>query len=319
MNFLALVNAVRREAGTDMDSLSDFSSLDVMDNRFKEWTAQAWKEICMERDEWEYTTGLAVVDIYPRLFVENWERAGGIPSAGATYVGSESTFPFTLVSVDSVEGTITDVNGLTAFIDISNFNTSLLPLLNETFDEVTPSADTDVFVFKGWGRYNLQTYTDTVVNSGTTVTYNAIEPQLDTLYIQDVELDDPNLFKVAYVPYARYVEMAPEYSMDLGKPQIFTTTPDGRYDFWPRPDKHYVLKYNYTRAVNELTLATDVPQNLPDEYHDAIVWRAVSYYALYDQDINKFKNATRRYMFYKGRMDKRLMPTVSFGRNRYYD
>lgn len=315
--YLQLVNNSLRESGADLDSLTDFTTMNSLQTKMKNWVAQAWKEVCMERDEWEYMTGLAVVDIYPRIYVEDWNRAGGIPSAGATFEGAESEWGFTLVSVDSVEGLITNANGLSAFINISTFETSPLPFLNEQFGELAPTPDSTAFTFKGWGRYNFQTYTDTVNISGTDRTFSAIEPVLHTFYVQDVEAGSTNLTQLVYTPYSRFIETVPEYNVGLGMPQLFTTTPDGRYDVYPRLDKHYVIKYNYTKAVNELSLVTDIPLNLPTEYHDVIMWKALMYYSQYDNNQVMYKHALSRYAFYRNKMERRLMPMPSFGRNQF--
>lgn len=319
MDYLALVNYALRESGADLDSLASFTTMNSLQTKMKNWVSQAWREICMDRDEWEYMTGLAVVDVYPRIYVEDWERAGGIPAAGATYISAETEWGFTLVSVDSVEGTITNANGLSAFIDIEGFETDPWPLLNEQFDEVLPTADTGVFTFKSWGRYNFQTHSDTVLISGTSVTFTSVEPQLTTFYVQDVEEEEITASQLRYVPYARFVELAPELTPNqLGKPQIITTTPDGRYDVYPRLDKHYVVKYNYTRAVNELSLVTDTPLNLSSEYHEIIAWKALIYYANYDANATLLAHATERYNFFKRKMERRTMPITSFGRNRFF-
>lgn len=315
--FLSLVNDLIRESGQDGDSITDFSNLTPMQTRFKGWIAQSWKEICMERDEWEYMTGKAVRSIYPRIRVEDWTNAGGVPVQGALFAGQDSGFSFTLFNTEAIEGTITDPNGLSAFIDISGFSTANMPFLDEMFDQDSPVNLAGTFVFKGWGKYNLNNYSDTVVTSGVSYTFTSVEPQLDTLYIQDVETGSTNLQKVTYIPYARFIEMAPEYGSSLGKPQVFTTCPDGTYDMWPRPDKRYVITYEYTKNVTELVNETDVPAALPSEYHDAIMWRALTYFADYDEDTAQFRTATKRYNFYKNRMERRLMPVVSFGRNKF--
>lgn len=318
MNFLDLVNYALRESGADLDSLSNFTTMNSLQTKMKNWVSQAWREICMDRDEWEYMTGLAIVDIYPRIYVEDWNRAGGVPSAGATFRSAESLWGCTLVSVDSVEGTITNVNGLSAFIDISTFVTGTWPMLNEQFDELLPTPDVGAFVYKGWGRYNFQTHSDTVLISGTSVTFTSVEPQITTFYVQDVEEEEYTASQLTYVPYARFMELAPELTPNqLGKPQIITTTPDGRYDVWPRLDKHYVVKYNYTRAVNELSLTTDIPLNLSTEYHEIIAWKALIYYANYDANPTLLAQATSRYEFFKRKMERRTMPITSFGRSRF--
>jgi hypothetical protein len=319
VTFLQLVNMALRESGADLDSLSDFSTMNSLQTKMKNWVSQAWREICMERDEWHYMTGQAVVDVYPRIYVEDWNRAGGIPAAGATFSGVETEWGFTLVSVDSVEGLITNANGLSAFISIEEFiDQAQWPLLNEQFEELAPTPDSTAFIFKGWGRYQFQNYTDTVNISGVNTVFSAIEPQITTFYVQDVENEDPALYPITFVPYPRFVELCPDYpSTTLGKPEAITITPDGRYDFWPRLDKHYVVKYNYTKAVNELSSTTDVPLNLSSEYHEIIVWKALEYYAFFDKNQELLQHAHRRYSFFRNRMERREMPVVTFGRNRF--
>lgn len=316
--YLELVNTALRESGADLDSLSSFSGMNSLQTKMKNWVSQAWKEICMERDEWTYMTGQAVVDIYPRIYVEDWNRAGGVPAAGATFEGEETDWGFTLVAVDSVEGTITDANGLSAFLSISDFETDTFPMLNEQFEELTPTADTGAFTYKGGGRYRFQNYTDTVMISTVSRTFTAIEPQIHTFYIQDVENEEFQVQPIAYMPFNLFTTSYPEYpNSNLGKPMVITNTPDGNYDFWPRPDNHYVVKYNYTKAVNELSLTTDVPLNLPTEYHDIIVWKALMFYAHFDNNPTLMKHALQRYAFYRNRMERRLMPQVTFGRSHF--
>jgi hypothetical protein len=56
---------------------------------------------------------------------------------------------------------------------------------------------------------------------------------------------------------------------------------------------------------------------LPLLYQDMIVWRTVMNYADYDRKPDMFARAERRYKYYKNRAEKNLMPTPTYGFNRY--
>ncbi len=48
------------------------------------------------------------------------------------------------------------------------------------------------------------------------------------------------------------------------------------------PNDVFTINGEYKRSVQEFTANTDVPTNLPDEFHKIIVWLALQYYASYE-------------------------------------
>ena len=66
------------------------------------------------------------------------------------------------------------------------------------------------------------------------------------------------------------------------KPSHITRTPEGKFSVWPLPDKTYTVRGMYHKGRQVLTVDADVP-DLPDEYHMAIVYRALVLLATFDE------------------------------------
>lgn len=66
-----------------------------------------------------------------------------------------------------------------------------------------------------------------------------------------------------------------------GAPQYRATAPDGRLLVGPTPDKTYSIRLDYWKTPQKLVANTDTPE-MPEQYHMAIVWRALMSYAGFD-------------------------------------
>jgi hypothetical protein len=66
-------------------------------------------------------------------------------------------------------------------------------------------------------------------------------------------------------------------------PRIVTEDNQGRWRFFPPPDMPYTILFNYVRTPQELVAYNDVPKGLADEYYKLLVWKALEYYGLYDE------------------------------------
>ncbi|RLD03432.1 MAG: hypothetical protein DRI65_12890 [Chloroflexota bacterium] len=66
------------------------------------------------------------------------------------------------------------------------------------------------------------------------------------------------------------------------RPQLFTLMSNNKVRFEPRPDKEYTIDGDYKRSSQEFTANTDVPTNLPDDFHMIIVWQALKYCGFYE-------------------------------------
>lgn len=312
---LELFNGAILESGVDLTELSSSAfdalstSSDPLQRRFKRWIQQAWKEIQLERNEWEFTTKQAQLVIYPKLLVVNGNRSVA-PPVNATYEGDTSVATFKVVSTELLSGSWS-AGTATALVDFVELNGRFQ--WNEHFDELTPTiTNLDVFRAKWHGRYNLQNQVS-----------DLLEPNLGTFSIQFPagvsvarDVQSTQVHPLTYVPWNQWI-VAMENTQQYGLPQYFTTTPEGHYDFYPRPNGAYVLTFQYTAEPQTLTLAADVPTGLPAEYHDMIMWRAVMYYADYDSKPQVKQRAEARYEYYKNRVEKNQTPTIGFAFNRY--
>lgn len=84
-----------------------------------------------------------------------------------------------------------------------------------------------------------------------------------------------------YLPYGKWRAQYRSQMGDRsdGRPQLFTILPNNQVRFEPRPDKIYTIEGDYKRSTQEFTANTDVPTNLPDDFHMIIVWKALMDYA----------------------------------------
>ena len=311
--YLELVNDAIRESGVDLDSLSvlDFASpTDKMHERFKHWVSQAWKELQMERNEWEFKSKRATLNINPRIEVYLGDRSVA-PPVDSTFIGNDTGATFKVVGTELLDGAWS-AGTAKAVLDILDINGDYR--FNEYFDEISPTpANLDAFRLKGWGRYDLRQMVSDLSEADNT-----------TFFVQDAggstiqpNTSSANLEKLLYVPWASWVNYYEEAYGGLGTPRYFTTTPEGKYDFWPRLDKQYTLYFTYLSKPASLADDDDTLYNFPEEYEDAIVWRAVMYYAEYDRQFDVFQRASRRYGFYKNRLERNQMPPVYFGPCKY--
>ncbi len=313
MNYRELVNEAIREAGIKLTPLatgSDFTSpSDPMQVRFKNWVTRAWKEIQMSRGEWHYMTKSAVFNLSPRIYVEGGRRTGAAPAAGYTYTTDESLLDMEIVSVDTLSGSWT-AGTAAAYIDLLTLDGTYK--LNETADETSPDiTKTNVFTIADRGSYDLA---DNVAD------LEEIQPE--NFYIQStggstVQDNDSNtqLMKLTFVPWAQWNNWIRITPIN-GQPMYYTQNPEGRYMFWPDLNKQYTFKVNYITAPVQLSSETDEP-TIPEQYHDVIVWRAVMFWAQYDQrqpdEIAAFKN----FRFYKRQLDRYKKPSISFQESKF--
>lgn len=311
--YLELINKAVKEAGVDLDPLSssDFANPpNKMHSRFKDWIYDAWKEIQMERNEWEFKTKRATINILPKILVQNGDRSVA-PPVDSEFIGNDTGTTFTVKAVDLHSGAWASATA-EATLDILSLDGEYK--FNEYFDEVSPTpANLDVFRVKGWGRYNL----DSLVS-------DLSEPDISTFYIQDsggstyqTNNDSANLEKLIYVPWPSWSNYYEEALGGRGIPRYFTTTPDGLYDFWPRLDKEYTLHFTYLAQPSTLSAYTDTLSGIPEEYEDIVVWKAVIFYAEFDRAMDVLQRANKRYLFYKFRMERNEMPVVAFGPCKY--
>lgn len=294
------------ESGQDLDLLTPanfLSPIDPFHNRWKSWINQAYKEIVNERVDWESSTARALLTIHPRILVDQGNRPSA-PPVGSSFQGQNTNTTFQVVNVYTLQGSWPGGNA-EANIDLAGLNVSQGEKLvfNEVYDELLPNPlNLNVLRIKGWGRYYfgdfLNDFQDLIVNKG--------------IYLRDPNVyDNNNMYPLEYVQYANW--MFVEERKDVRSSPVFITeSPDGYFDLWPRPEKPYLITFHYRRRVTPLLNAADQPTLVPLQFHEAIVWRAVMYYAEFDHQPAVFSKAARRHMYYKKMMERDNMPKISW-------
>ena len=113
--------------------------------------------------------------------------------------------------------------------------------------------------------------------------------------------------EISYDTYRqRYERGVPQ----LQRPVEYAVSRDFALCFGSVPDKNYLLRGEYRKLPQALTANDDVP-DLPEQYHDAIMWRAVMTLAEHDQDPVQIATARANYAEPYGEMCARLTAPVT--------
>lgn len=322
MNYLELTNRAIQEAGKDQDDLTagNFASPPSvrMYTRFKNWINDSYKELQMKSNEWEFKNGTASVFIYPAIYVEQGNRAV-VPPVGTLLQGNDTGFIIEVQQVVLHSGTwLAGTAKATIYYTVADENEAADFKFNEQFDEINSALtvlDADVFRSKGWGRFNF-------LNDGqVTDLWRPLEQTFMVQStggstIQDNE-DDSGLQSLVYVDWDHWQDSLNGWTGGRGKPNYVTRAPNGDYEFWPRPDKQYVLNFSYTKSEDTLSAYSDSPTALPTRFHMAIVWRAVRKCGMYERDRNMVAMADENLLPYVNAMNRDLAPDISFARSVY--
>jgi hypothetical protein len=78
------------------------------------------------------------------------------------------------------------------------------------------------------------------------------------------------------------------------QPTVYAVRPDGRFVFYPVPDQGYTLTAEYMINPIELLNDSDVSV-IPEKHHDAILHKALMYYATHEEDWNLHQASERRF------------------------
>lgn len=308
MDYLELVNRAILEAGKDQDPLTEANFTSPpnprMYNRFKGWVQESYDQLQMARNEWEFKSGRAVVSIFPAISVVDGSAGGGTP-VGLSFVGDDTGYELEVVGVNIHSGTWLAGTAVSTlyFETAPNYQFHI----GENFEEDVAIPDAS-FTVVGIGRYEP---------SSLVADYGSIKT--NTVYLQDAEATATSISKVTYVDWDLWTDWCATADTSAGGPYFFTRAPDGYFCFYPYLNKEYTLIFEYDKADQSLDLenADDVPTLLPDKYHMAIVWMAVEKSGMYDRDRAIVSRAQKELRFYRDRMERNLMPDMSFAPSRF--
>lgn len=109
---------------------------------------------------------------------------------------------------------------------------------------------------------------------------------------------------VYFMEYADFRGLRDRSPVATGAPMYFTIHPDQTWEVYPTPDANYTLKIDYLCKPKIYTTSDDVTnfedwpttgRGLPTEFHEAVVWYAVRYWAETRTKLDTFQIADRRF------------------------
>lgn len=93
------------------------------------------------------------------------------------------------------------------------------------------------------------------------------------------------------------------------RPTYFAVLPEGGLTLGPAPDAEYTISGWYRLNPVALVADTDVPL-IPEPFHDAIVWKALSMYGLHEEAEIFILQGERKYREALNKMRLRYLPDV---------
>jgi hypothetical protein len=307
--YLSITNNAILEAGTDLalfaSNGSDFTSPPTaMHTRYKKWVANAWRDIQQSAPDWQFSSNKAQAKIAPRIM---WDRTDGIANLTTTVpLGAWTIYPLDapleiLENITVVDfkilanGPLDVANYSRGFVDLDGDEADVIDFSLDVGSTVVSYFDDPSFLFEGvisgWGSYDFFERTQANASAGSVTPPFSIK-QINTSTFRIAEYGDTTAegatnavqTELAFIPWESFMD----YGFDLGStspgmPRYVTQDFEGRWRFYPAPNKDYLVSFVYETGVQTLTAYTDVPEGIPEEFVDLIMWRALQYYGLYDE------------------------------------
>lgn len=100
--------------------------------------------------------------------------------------------------------------------------------------------------------------------------------------IYDNSIGQADESPLSQIPYDLWRTKYDRLTHDANRPIEYAIAPDRSIRFGPKPDKAYRVRGEYRKSMQTLAADGDIPE-LPDRFHDIIVWRAIMLIAEHDE------------------------------------
>lgn len=129
----------------------------------------------------------------------------------------------------------------------------------------------------------------------------------DSFKLYTVSLaDELELIDLPYDDWRQLYRTRPQVA---NRPTNSTVLPDNKIGLGAKPAGVYVLSGDYYRAARLLANNGDTP-TIQAQFHMAIVWKALMYYAAYEEAGSLYATAEKNYTNVYGKMLKNQMPMI---------
>lgn len=319
MTYLELVNRALVESKVTLDPLTSANFAappgSIMYDHFKRWCNDAYQELALSRNDWQFRKERATVTVHPRLHLAGIPGSPFAFAPGDVLRGTASGVEFTVIAVHDFENieapALNDERTLS--VEYADSTKAGDLIIGETFQRLTPSAVADVGELKGWGFYDFRDILPASLQ---------IDP--DSIVLRKTVLDviddgDRNGYPVFFMPYDQFCLKYPHRYVDYyyGAARAIAQTPQGSYELYPRLDKAYLLEFDYTRDFAPMAEYDDTPEILPPEYHQYLMWKTVMEYADFDGNAKVFARAKKHIDQYAYWYDRDNLPRPSVIQDRF--
>lgn len=306
--YLALVNKVINESGSELDELNAMSWYEPEAGRrqyprIKRLVAEAWKMIQMEREEWEFKVEELSSLVYPRIIVAEGERLAGPPTVGSVYKGQDSNAIITITRVVDDKGDWSLATAEAQFEIVASEN-SPIPKPGEVFAEVSPVENDGHFLFLEKGFYD----------------FKEVNPLIRDIHYRTMvaSTDKSTPINVLFVPWDSWTHKEISYTYGTrNAPMYASENPQGNTVFFPQTLEPFRIWFQHDTAPQELVNHDDEPFLLEPEYHDWIAWRALVQLGKFNKNPDLVEYASGMARLYEKRAEHSQMPKVSWGYSRY--
>ena len=212
-------------------------------------------------------------------------RESGTSGTGPTSVGGQTGFSLSLVEWIS-----------TAYEDIQNMHPTWL-FLKEPFSFNTAVGKRDYTPIEA-GLTDLREWKTN--EWGDFRNYSSVGVQ-DEQYL-------------TFIPWADYkpIYLFGVTRTSAGRPTFFSVKPDKTLDFYQIPDQIFTINGEYYKQADIMEENADEPI-FPDQFHLAIVWRALMHYGAFDAAGEKYSHGQNEYKKLMRKLESDQLETFTFG------
>jgi len=116
--------------------------------------------------------------------------------------------------------------------------------------------------------------------------------------------------RIYYRPWDVVDRMLTANPTTTGRPQYFTRRPDDKIVFYPEPDFAYEVQIDYLREKHTLAANADVPLVPGNDLQQIIVYKALEYYAMHDENPAAGSHGLRQFNMLLSELHERYGPPL---------
>lgn len=142
----------------------------------------------------------------------------------------------------------------------------------------------------------------------------AANPTYGRLVKGTIKYADGN--RIRLMDYADWENDNIDLGTQTGQPAKLTEDADRALLFYPIPDAVYPIRFRFTRAAQVLAADADIPI-CPEDFHMAIVYRAVLLYANDDEASELYRTHHPEYLTWMTKLESDQLPSIGWGASQY--